>query len=124
MANKTGETNGKIFVERETFNYEGKNYFSYFIKGKIRGRDVKVAITPPDLGGFVVLDIVFDNAMAAELVVKPYEIKDEKTKKVTSGNTFAVVSYDENGEMYECAVKPYRQSDKALLTMLLKQANG
>ena len=121
---KTNETNGKIFVERETFNYEGKNYFSYFIKGKIRGRDVKVAITPPDLGGFVVLDIVFDNAMAAELVVKPYEIKDEKTKKVASGNTFAVVSYDENGEMYECAVKPYRQSDKALLTMLLKQANG
>ena len=58
--------------------------------------------------------------MAAELVVKPFEIKDEKTKKVVSGNTFAVVSYDENGEMYECAVKPYRQSDKALLNMLLK----
>ena len=119
---KTNENNAgkQIFVERETFEMEGKTYYSYFIKGQIRGRDVKVAITPPDNGGFVVLDIVFGNAMAAELVVKPFEIKDEKTKKVVSGNTFAVVSYDENGEMYECAVKPYRQSDKALLNILLK----
>ena len=100
MAKTNGTNAGKaIFVERETFEMEGKTYYSYFIKGQIRGRDVKVAITPPDNGGFVVLDIVFGNAMAAELVVKPYEIKDEKTKKVVSGNTFAVVSYDENGEL-------------------------
>lgn len=109
-----------ILVERETFEMEGKEYFSYFIKGTIRGRDVRASVIPPDKGGYVVLDIVFGNAMAAELVVKPFEIKDEKTKKVVSGNSFAVVSYDENGEMYECAVKPYRQSDKALLNMLLK----
>ena len=118
MANKNAEKN--IYVEREAFTYEGKSYFSYFIKGTIRGRDVKVAINPPDLGGFAVLDIVFDGAMAAELIVKPYEIKDEKTKKVTTGQTYAVVSYDENGEMYECPIKPYRASDKALLAMLVR----
>ncbi len=40
------------------------------------------------------------NAMAAELVIKPYEIKDEKTKTVVTGNSYAVRSYDENGEVY------------------------
>ena len=114
------KNNVTILVERETFEKNGNTYFSYFIQGEIRGKHVRAAVIPPDKGGYTVLDIVFGNAMAAELVVKPYEIKDEKTKKVVSGNTFAVVSYDENGEMYECAVKPYRQSDKALLNMLLK----
>ena len=109
-----------IYVERETFEKNGKVYFSYFIKGAIRGKEVKINIMPPDKGGYTVLDIVFGNAMAAELVVKPFEIKDDATGKVISGNTFAVVSYDENGETYECAIKPYRASDKAILNMLIK----
>ena len=113
-----------IFVEREVFEKDGKSYFSYFIRGNVRGKDVRVAIIPPDKGGYTVLDIVFGNAMAAELVVKPFEIKDDATGKVISGNTFAVVSYDENGETYECAIKPYRASDKAILNMLVKAAQA
>lgn len=112
--------NKQIFVERETFEAKDKTYFSYFIKGKIRGKDVKIAIIPPDKGGYTVLDIVFGEAMAAELTLKPYEINDEATGKVISGNSYGVVSYDENGEIYECAVKPFRSSDKSLLNMLLK----
>ena len=41
-----------IMVERETFEKNEKTYFSYFIKGQVRGRDVKVAIIPPDKGGY------------------------------------------------------------------------
>ena len=114
------KSNEMIFVERETFEKNGKTYFSYFVKGTIRGKDVKVAIIPPDKGGYTVLDIVFGNTMAAELVVKPFEIKDDATGKVIAGNTFAVQSYDENGDVYECAIKPFRASDKALLNMLIK----
>ena len=114
------KNNEMIFVERETFEKNGKTYFSSFIKGTIRGKDVKVAIIPPDKGGYTVLDIVFGNTMAAELVVKPFEIKDDATGKVIAGNTFAVQSYDENGDVYECAIKPFRASDKALLNMLIK----
>ena len=117
MANKNSKT---IFVERETFEKNDRTYFSYFIKGKVRGKDVKVAIVPPDKGGYNVLDIVFGDAMAAELITKPYEIKDEATGKILKGNTYAVQTHDENGEVYECAVKPFRASDKALLNMLLK----
>ena len=113
-----------IFVEREVFEKDGRSYFSYFIRGNVRGKDVRVAIIPPDKGGYTVLDIVFGNAMACELAVKPFEIKDDATGKVISGNTFAVISYDENGETYECAIKPSRASDKAILNMLIKAAQA
>ena len=112
--------NEAIFVERETFEKNDRTYYSYFIKGNVRGKDFRVAVVPPDKGGYTVLDIVFGNAMACELAVKPFEIKDDATGKVISGNTFAVVSYDENGDTYECAIKPFRASDKALLNMLVK----
>ena len=109
-----------IMVERETFEYKENTYFSYFIKGVIRGKDVRISVMPSDRGGFVVLDIVFDTASKAELVLVPYEIKDEKTGNVVKGNSYAVRSVDENGEVYECPIKPTKQSDKALLTMLLR----
>ena len=114
------EENRQIYVERDTFEKDGKTYYSYFIKSKVRGKDVRVAIVPPDKGGYAVLDIVFGDAMSAELVAKPYEIKDDSTGKVITGNSYAVRSVDENGEEYECAVKPFRSSDKALMNMLLR----
>ena len=115
----------QFYVERETFEKDDKTYYSYFIKGTIRGREVKIGMAPPtndtDKGGYTVLDLVFGNADKAELIVKPFEIKDEKTKKVISGNTYAIQTVDEEtGEVYECAVKPFRTSDKMLLNMLIK----
>ena len=79
-----------------------------------------MAIVPPDRGGYAVLDIVFGNEMQAELVVNPYEIKDDATGNVIKGNTYAVRTIDENGETYECNVKPFRNSDKMLLNMLMR----
>ena len=35
-----------IFVEREVFEKDGKSYFSYFIRGNVRGKDVRVAVIP------------------------------------------------------------------------------
>ena len=51
----------KIYVERETFEMNEQTYYSYFIKGTVRGKDVKIAVVPPDKGGYTVLDIVFGN---------------------------------------------------------------
>lgn len=109
-----------IVVERETYEKNGKEYFSYFVKGNVRGKDVKASVMPLDIGGYTVLDIVFGNEMKAELVLNPYEIKDEKTGIVMSGNTYSVRSVDENGETYECRVKPSKNSDKSLLNMILR----
>lgn len=108
-----------ILVERETYEKNGNTYFTYFIKGNIRGKDVRIAVMPPDIGGYTVLEIVFDTAMAAELVVTPYEMKDASGNLI-SGNTYSVRSFDENGEVYECKIKPFRASDKALLNMLMR----
>lgn len=109
-----------VFVEREIFEKNDKTYFSYFVKGILRGKEVKVAIVPPDRGGYAVLDIVFGDEMKAELISEPYEMKDESTGKVIKGTSYLVRSTDENGEIYECKIKPYRASDKSLLAMILK----
>lgn len=111
--------NNNIKVERENFEKNGKSYFSYFIKGVVRNKDVRVQIIPPDKGGYAVLDVVFGDKMEAELVVTPFAIKDDSGKVIT-GNTFKVRSADENGEVYECSVKPARSSDKSFLNMLLR----
>ena len=110
----------KIVVERETYERNGKSYFSYFIRGNIRGKDIRVLVSPPDKGGFAVLDIVFGNDMKADLVLNPYEMKDE-TGNIIKGNTYSVRSVDEDGTVYECKIKPFRSSDKTLLNMLLNK---
>ena len=40
-----------IKVEREPYEKNGKSYFSYFIKGNVRGVDLKVGVIPPDVLG-------------------------------------------------------------------------
>ena len=108
-----------IMVERETYEKNEKTYFTYFIRGKARGRNIRASVVPPDVGGYKVLDIVFDDALEAELVITPFEIKDDHGK-VVKGNTYKVVSYDPDGTEYECPVKPARASDKIFLKMLLR----
>lgn len=112
-----------IMVERETFESHGKEYYSYFIKGVVRGKEIKIQVAPPnkdtDKNGYSVLDVVFGDAMEAELVVVPYEMKDDHGK-VVKGNTYAVRSYDEDGTVYECPIKPARTSDKSFMNMLLR----
>jgi len=110
----------KLIVQREKFEYKGKEYLSYFIKGLVKGHEVKATLKPQDINGYTVLDIIFEGAKEVELVAIPYSIKDERTGSVISGNTFVVRSVDENGEVYECPVKHSRASDKVLLSMLMR----
>ena len=111
----------KIYVEREPYEKNGKTYQNYFIRGNVRGIDIRVLVVPPDFGGYTVLDIVYVGAQSAELVLVPYEMTDEKTGQVTKGNTYAVRSVDEDGTVYECKIKPFRKSDKDMLQMLLNK---
>lgn len=107
-------------VERETYKSKtNEERYSYFVKGTIRGKDVKASLIPTDIGGYDVLDIVFGDEKTAKLVLVPYSMVDEKTGKEISGNGYEVQNVDENGEVYKCKVKPRQASDKALLEMLL-----
>lgn len=109
-----------LIVERETYESKtNEKRYSYFVRGKIRGKDIKASLVPSDIGGYDVLDIVFGVEKTAELVLVPYSMIDEKTGKEICGNGYEVVNYDENGEIYKCKVKPRQASDKSLLEMLL-----
>ena len=76
-------------------------------------------VKPADFGGYAILDVVFNGEQQAELQLTPYSIKAENGEVIT-GNTYKVVSYDEDGTTYECPVKPSRDSDKIALKMLIR----
>ena len=110
----------KLFVERESFvGNDGKQYWAYVLKGDVRGRAVKVDFAPKDKGGYEPLDIVFMVSDKAELIMTKETMTDANGTK-TSYTSYKVRNEDELGVL-ECGVKPSRDSDKALLTMLINQ---
>ena len=122
MANKKEKVvESKVLkIERETFESKTNEVrYSYYVKGTIRGKNVKASLIPSDIGGYEVLDIVFGDSRTADLILVPYSMTDEKTGKEISGNGYEAQNVDENGEIYKCKVKPRQASDKSLLEMLL-----
>ena len=113
------ENKKKIMVEKGTYEKAGKVFDCYYIKGFVRGQEVQAGVKPPDFGGYTLLNIVFNGATEAELMVTPFQMKADNGE-VISGNTYKVVSYDEDGTVYECPVKPARPTDKTALAMLLR----
>lgn len=119
-------SNGKIYIEREEIMIKDKPYMAYFIKGTIRGKDVKISVVPPmdgdrkDLGGYTVFDVVFGDSNKAELVIQPFSFTDAQGKTIEGARYLAQNIDAETGEVFECNIKPQRNSDKALLNMLLK----
>ena len=135
MANETKKTanvatetlNGNLVIVREAIigkdgkqliTKDGRPYFAYIVRGVIRGQEKKVDFAPKDKGGYEPLDILFDISDKAELIMTDEVMTDE------NGNKTPYVSYkvhvvDEDGEIWECGVKPQRDSDKALLKFLL-----
>lgn len=110
----------KLFVEREKFTgNDGKEYYSYFLKGKVRGREVRVDFAPKDKGGYEPLDIVFDVQDKAELIIGKEEMVDANTGRKSVYDTYTLKTVDTDGIEYVVGVKPTRNSDKALLQMLI-----
>lgn len=117
----------KLTVEREVIkdkdgkqyqSRDGRAYFAYVVRGVVRGREVKVDFAPKDKGGYEPLDIVFDVAPKADLIMTEEEMTNDSGKK-TKYMAYKVRTVDEGGIIYECGVKPSRDSDKSLLSMLL-----
>ncbi len=108
-----------IFVEKGNYEKDGKTFNRYFVRGMVRGVALEAGVVPPDVGGYRVLDVVYGAEKQAELVLTPYEIKDASGRTI-SGNTYSVRTVDEDGVVYECKVKPARDSDKSMLQMLLR----
>ena len=113
----------KLFLQRQTFTgNDGKEYWSYILKGKIRNRDVKVDFAPKDKGGYEVLDIVFEfSNEKVELIMLEETMTDSITRQKRKYMTYKAQGFDESGNVYECGIKPAHDSDKALLTMIINQ---
>lgn len=108
----------KIYIEREKFTSNGKDYYNYILKGQVRGKAVKVDFAPKDKGGYEALDLVFGDETKAELIISEESMTDAngKTSKYA---VYTVQTIDADGIVYACNVKPARDSDKALLNMVL-----
>lgn len=107
------DKDGKQYQSRD-----GRAYFAYVVRGVVRGREVKVDFAPKDKGGYEPLDIVFDVAPKADLIMTEEEMTNDSGKK-QKYMAYKVRTVDEDGIIYECGVKPSRDSDKSLLSMLL-----
>ena len=135
MANETKKTanvatetlNGNLVIVREAIigkdgkqlmTKDGRPYFAYIVRGVIRGQEKKVDFAPKDKGGYEPLDILFYINDKAELIMTDEVMTDENGNK-TPYVSYKVQVVDEDGEIWECGVKPQRDSDKALLKFLL-----
>lgn len=135
MANETKKTanvvtetlNGNLVMVREPIvgkdgkqliTKDGRPFFAYIVRGNVRGQEKKIDFIPKDKGGYEPLDILFDIAEKAELVMtEEVMTNDDGTK--TPYTSYKAQTVDEDGEIWACGVKPQRDSDKALLNFLL-----
>ncbi len=123
----TETKNGNLVLVREPIKgkdgkqmvtKDGRLYFAYVVRGIIRGQEKKVDFVPKDQGGYEPLDILFDIAPKAELTMSEEEMTDNDGKK-THYMAYKAQVEDEDGEIWDCGVKPQRDSDKALLKFML-----
>lgn len=107
-------------LEKTSYVKNEKEYTAYIVKGTLRGKDVQASIVPTDFGGYALLDILFGDNDSIDIRKEPFSFKDETTGNMITGINYIASMTDEDGETFECKVKPNRNSDKALLAMLMK----
>ena len=102
---------------------DGREFWLYMVRGTVRNRDIKIDFVPKDIGGYEPLEIVFDVSETADLIIGNESITDSFGNK-TAYTTYKAQNVDEFGIVYECNIKPQRDSDKSLLNMLLNVLNA
>lgn len=127
------EVNGRIFpVTRKPFTgKDGKEYWGYIVKGTVVRvqnkkrfeKEVEVNFVAKDQGGYEVLDIIFFETDEAELLMRDETMTNDKTGEKSTYTAYYVFGSDDDGTVYSYKVKPSRESDKALLTMLCNSQN-
>ncbi|MCH5179945.1 MAG: hypothetical protein J1F32_01870 [Erysipelotrichales bacterium] len=121
MAKVEKEEKKCLKVERETYDSKSKEErYTYFVKGVLRGKEMKASLIPSDIGGYELLDMLFIGTESVDLIVDPFEIVNKDTGEVMKGNSY-IARVIENDEKFECPVKPRQKSDKAILDMLLSR---
>lgn len=110
----------------ESKTYKGKDdkeYNAYFVKTTVYGKSVEIDLTPRDSGGYIVLEIMFEQATdGVTLTATPATMKDEKTGREIAYTAYKAICTGADGETLETEIKPKRNSDKTLIAFLLQEA--
>jgi len=113
----------ELKIERETYEgKDGKKYFSYMVKTKVYGKEVEIDFQPKDGGGYVIFDILFEQATdGVKLEATAATMTDEKTGKEISYTAYRAVCVNADGEEMAADIKPKRNSDKTLIAFLMQE---
>lgn len=120
MAEKNVSNKKQLKVKRETYTKSGKEFFSYFVEGEIRGKKMKAYLTPDGIRGYDLLDLVFLGEETADLRVTSNSMIGEDGVEVAY-TTYECFNIDkETGEEFSCKLKPMTGSDKKILELFCR----
>lgn len=112
-------TLNNLILERDSFKgKDGKDMFSYFIRGYALGREIRADFVASDQGGYEVLDLLFSLEKDVKVVMRDEVMSDDKGRD-THYTVYEAQAEDEDGNVYSYKIKPARNSDKTYLDMFL-----
>ena len=119
-----GMENTGLMVSRRQIPSTKKKWqmiWVYSVLGVLRGRKVQVSLQASDIGGYSLLDLVFNGENVLALWRKAFSNKNDKGVVTSSGWHYFAISIDEvTGIPYIAPLKPSAKSDKFLLESLIK----
>lgn len=124
--NADGRTFTGVYLTRKRVPSQKlkKMLWVYFVKGVIRGKEVKANFAPQskdDIMTFTNLDIIFGEEDTAPIYIEKssYKNKDGQLQIRTS---YKVVCEDEFGEEFTATIIPQKDSDKSIFDYLCRRA--
>ena len=117
------DVNLKLTRWRITTN-DKRKMWAYGVKGSVSKRDVSADFAASDVGGYELLDLLFEVAEEAKhdvLLVLHDEKRSNMDGTSTTYTVYEAQTTDADGNELICPVKPRQGSDRALLTNLLTQ---
>ena len=111
-----------LVLERETFvskKGSGKEMYNYFVRGNVYGREVKADFKAKDLGGYEVLDLMFEISSTVNLIMHEETMTDDKGN-VTPYTVYEARAVDADGIVCSYKLKLAQESDKTYLNLLMQ----
>ena len=121
---KTELKRNPVYLTRETFKMrDGRTFWSYVVRGKKYGRDIKAEFAARDKGGYEFLDMLFDISEKVELIMHE-EANETASGRVSYYMVYEAQGVDANGEIVTIKIRPKQDSDKAYLALIMGGQGG
>ena len=124
IATTAENTRPPVYLTRETFKMrDGRSFWSYVVRGKKYGREMKAEFAAKDKGGYEFLDMLFDISDKVELVMHE-EASETNSGRVSYYMVYEAQGVDANGEIVSIKIRPKQDSDKAYLACIISSLGG